>query len=198
MTSASQPSPLRSTFRPCQVTALISTSSLCRAGVHRLAAGGALQPPFTHGNGEIREHELADVKRVEQFAEPVAQQRVEIVRCERDANFFLRPHRLQIAGHDREHGPCRFGEKRVEVRGANPQSHVGRVIECLVHGCSGARERGAGSGERGAGSGERERGAGSVERERELPERRKLVPACMAPCSRLPAPYFIPISAIKI
>ena len=32
ITSANQPSAVRSTFRPCQVTALISTSSWCRAG----------------------------------------------------------------------------------------------------------------------------------------------------------------------
>ena len=75
------------------------------------------------------------MKRVEQLAEPLAEEGIEIIGSERDANFFRRPHGLQIAGHDREHGPRRIGEKRIEVRGTNPQSNVGRVIEGFVHGC---------------------------------------------------------------
>ena len=40
------------------------------------------------GNGEVAQHELADVKRVEQFAEPVVQQGVDVVGCQSDLNLF--------------------------------------------------------------------------------------------------------------
>jgi len=71
---------------------------------------------------------------VEQFAQPRAEQRVEVVRPEYDRDFFLWPNDFQVAGHDREHRSGRLGEERIEIGGACPQTYVGGMVKEFVHG----------------------------------------------------------------
>ena len=84
---------------------------------------------------EPAEDQVFGIEAIQQLIEPIEQQIRRIARRERKRPLLDGPDRRRVRDMHRKQPACRLDKQRVQRRGFDPQSQIGRMLEEFVQVC---------------------------------------------------------------